>query len=162
MVTPASVTGAGLRWDASLWTTSGVRCRTSRPMSRTARGGITNVINGIGGASTADRANILVTVRDCPAVRDTTAPTVAITDNIAASTTGDVTFSDAFSERVGASLTADDVVVTDGTKGSSARQDPTHATIAGGRETLTFNLTNQAATTVASTPTGLRQGFCVL
>ena len=128
-------------------------------MSRTARGGITNVINGIGGASTVDRANILVTVRDCPAVRDTTAPTVAITDNIAASTTGDVTFSVAFSERVGASFTADDVVVTDG---SSARQDPTHATIAGGRETLTFNLTNQAATTVASTPTGLRQGFCVL
>ncbi len=50
---------------------------------------------------------------------DTQAPTVAITDNVsAASTNGPTTFSFSFSESVGSSFTADDVVVSGGTKGA--------------------------------------------
>ena len=94
-----------------------------------AKGGIANVINGIGGASTIDNASTPVTVRDYPAVPDTTAPTVAITDDIAGSAPGDVTFSFAFSENVGASFTADDVAVVGGAKAAFTRRDSTHATL---------------------------------
>ena len=50
---------------------------------------------------------------------DLVPPTVVITDNVAAaSTNGPVTFSFAFSESVGTSFIADDVVVSGGTKGA--------------------------------------------
>lgn len=50
---------------------------------------------------------------------DTIPPTVVITDNVsAASTNGPVTFTFTFSESVGSSFTADDVVVSGGTKGA--------------------------------------------
>jgi hypothetical protein len=68
-------------------------------------------------------------VRDYPALPDAIAPTVAITDNNPGIATGDVTFAFAFSESVGNTFTADDVVVTSGTKGAFARQDATHATL---------------------------------
>jgi endoglucanase len=48
---------------------------------------------------------------------DTTAPTVTITDNVSATTTGDVTFTFTFSEAV-TGFVADDVAVTGGTKGT--------------------------------------------
>ncbi len=62
---------------------------------------------------------------------DTTAPpTVAITDNVAATTaTGDVTFTFTFSEDIGSSFAAEDVVVTGGTKGLFTAVDGRHATL---------------------------------
>ncbi|MDJ0322919.1 Ig-like domain-containing protein [Cryobacterium sp. PH31-AA6] len=93
-------------------------------------GEISNVINGIGGPSNIGNADIPVTVTDYPAVPDTTAPTVAITDNVAAATaTGDVTFTFTFSEGVGTSFTADDVVIAGGTAGAFVRVDASHATL---------------------------------
>ena len=56
---------------------------------------------------------------DATSPPDLVPPTVVITDNVAAaSTNGPVTFSFTFSESVGASFTADDVVVSGGTKGA--------------------------------------------
>ncbi|WP_394771196.1 Ig-like domain-containing protein [Lacisediminihabitans sp.] len=64
------------------------------------------------------------------AFNTTTPLTVAISDNIPAATaTGDVTFTFTFSKDVGTSFTADDVVVTGGTKGAFVRVDATHATL---------------------------------
>ena len=61
---------------------------------------------------------------------DTTAPTVAITDNVSdATATGPVTFTFTFSESVGTSFTADDVVVTGGTKGTFTTVSTTQATL---------------------------------
>ncbi len=94
------------------------------------KGGISNVINGIGGPSIIGNADMPVTVTDYPAVPDTVAPTVAITDNVAAATaTGDVTYTFSFSEGVGTSFAADDIVVAVGTKSTFVRVDATHATL---------------------------------
>ncbi len=61
---------------------------------------------------------------------DTTAPTVTISDAVGEATaTGDVPFTFAFSEDVGASFTEDDVTLTGGTKGAFTRVDATHATL---------------------------------
>lgn len=61
---------------------------------------------------------------------DTTPPTVIITDNVSEATaTGDVTFTFTFSESVGTSFTADDVVVTGGTKGTFTAVSTTQATL---------------------------------
>jgi hypothetical protein len=61
---------------------------------------------------------------------DTAAPTVTITDSVAGTTaTGDITFTFTFSEDVGISFTADDVVVTGGTKGTFLRIGVTQATL---------------------------------
>jgi hypothetical protein len=65
-----------------------------------------------------------------PTVVDTTAPTLAISDSVSGTTaTGDVTFTFSFSEDVGTSFTADDVVVTEGTKGVFLRTGTTQATL---------------------------------
>ena len=61
---------------------------------------------------------------------DATPPTVAITDDVPGATaTGDVTFTFTFSEDVGTSFTADDVILAGGTKGTFTRVDGTHATL---------------------------------
>jgi hypothetical protein len=61
---------------------------------------------------------------------DTTAPVVTITNNVAAETaTGDITFTFSFNRDVGTSFTADDVVVTGGTKGAFTRTSGTSATL---------------------------------
>lgn len=94
------------------------------------KGGITHVVNGVGGSSTIANPSVPVTVVDYPAVPDTTPPTVAITDNVPGTTaTGEVTFTFTFSEGVGTSFTGDDIVVTGGTKGAFAVTDARHATL---------------------------------
>ena len=61
---------------------------------------------------------------------DTTAPTVIIANDVAAATaTGPVTFSFVFSEDVGVSFDASDVVVTGGTAGAFTRLSGTQATL---------------------------------
>ena len=67
---------------------------------------------------------------DASAPRDLTPPTVNITDNVAAATaTGPVTFTFSFSEAV-TGFTADDVSVTNGSKGSfSMASDALSATL---------------------------------
>jgi hypothetical protein len=61
---------------------------------------------------------------------DTQAPTVAIFDDVPATTaTGPVTFSFVFSEDVGASFTASDVVITGGTAGTFTKVSGTQATL---------------------------------
>jgi hypothetical protein len=65
-----------------------------------------------------------------PAGPDTTAPTVAIANNVAAPTaTGPVTFSFVFSEDVGVSFEAADVVVTGGTAATFTRVGGSQATL---------------------------------
>ncbi len=94
------------------------------------KGGTANVINGVGGPSTIANAGVPVTVVEYPAAPDTTPPAVAITDDVPAATaTGDVTFTFTFSENVGSSFTADDIVVGGGTKGAFTNVDATHATL---------------------------------
>ena len=61
---------------------------------------------------------------------DTVPPTFTISDNVAGTTaSGDITFTFTFSEDVGISFTADDVVVTGGTKGAFLRVGTTQATL---------------------------------
>jgi len=61
---------------------------------------------------------------------DTTPPTVAITDSVAAATaTGDVTFTFTFSEDIGSSFIAADVTVTGGTKGLFTKVSGTVTTL---------------------------------
>ena len=58
------------------------------------------------------------------------APVVTITNNVAAETaTGDITFTFSFNRDVGTSFTADDVMVTGGTKGAFTRLSGTGATL---------------------------------
>jgi hypothetical protein len=58
------------------------------------------------------------------------APVVTITNNVSAETaTGDITFTFSFNRDVGTSFTADDVVVTGGTKGAFTRESGTRATL---------------------------------
>ncbi len=65
-----------------------------------------------------------------PAGPDTTPPTLTIADDTsAASGTGPVTFSFVFSEDVGVSFGADDIVVTGGTAGTFTRVSGTQATL---------------------------------
>ena len=61
---------------------------------------------------------------------DTVAPTMAIANDVAAPTaTGPVTFTFVFSEDVGISFEADDIVVTGGTKGAFTRTSGSQATL---------------------------------
>jgi hypothetical protein len=61
---------------------------------------------------------------------DTTAPTVAVTDNLgAAPATGDIVFTFTFSESVGTSFTADDITLSAGTKGAFTMASATSATL---------------------------------
>lgn len=61
---------------------------------------------------------------------DTTPPTVAITDSVPAPTaTGPVTFTFTFSEDVGTSFTAEDIVVTGGTAGALVKVNATVYTL---------------------------------
>ena len=61
---------------------------------------------------------------------DTTPPTVAISDNFSGATaTGSVVFTFNFSESVGSSFTADDIVASGGTKGTFTLASPTQATL---------------------------------
>ncbi|MEO3937207.1 Ig-like domain-containing protein [Dermatophilaceae bacterium Soc4.6] len=93
-------------------------------------GGITHVVNGVGGSSTITNPGTPVTVVDYPAVPDTMPPTVAVTDDVPGATAkGDVTFTFTFSEDVGTSFTAADVAVTGGAAGTFTRVDATHATL---------------------------------
>ncbi len=93
-------------------------------------GTLDHVVNTTGAPVTQAAVGVPSYVLDYPAVPDTTPPTVAITDNVAAATaTGPVTFTFTFSEAVGASFTADDITVTGGTKGTFTTVDATHATL---------------------------------
>ena len=66
-----------------------------------------------------------------PSAPDTVPPTLSISDNVAAATaTGPVTFTFAFSEDVGTSFDATDIVVTGGTPAALAKVDSTHYTMA--------------------------------
>jgi len=60
---------------------------------------------------------------------DTTAPTVAITDNVTGTASGAVTFTFTFSEDVGTSFTAEDVTVAGGTVGAFAKVSATAYTL---------------------------------
>ena len=65
-----------------------------------------------------------------PAGPDTTAPTVAIANNVSAPTaTGPVTFTFVFNEDVGVSFDATDITVGGGTAGAFTRVDGTQATL---------------------------------
>ena len=61
---------------------------------------------------------------------DTVAPVLSISSSAAGGVaTGDVTFTFTFNESVGASFTADDIVVTGGTKGTFFLKDTSTATL---------------------------------
>lgn len=61
---------------------------------------------------------------------DTTVPTVGITDNVSAATaSGQITYTFTFSEDIGSSFSASDVVVTGGTAGTFTLVSPTSATL---------------------------------
>ncbi|MDP2007775.1 MAG: Ig-like domain-containing protein, partial [Rubrivivax sp.] len=77
---------------------------------------------------------------------DTTAPTVAITDNVDGTATGAVTFTFTFSEDVGTSFTAEDVTVAGGTAGSFTKVGATVYTMV---VTPTANATGNIAVSVA-------------
>jgi hypothetical protein len=65
-----------------------------------------------------------------PGAADTVAPVLTITSSAAGTTaTGDVTFTFSFNESVGSSFTADDIVVTGGTKGTFFMKDTSTATL---------------------------------
>ena len=64
-----------------------------------------------------------------PSAADTVPPTLAIADNLAAATaTAPVTYTFTFSEDVGSSFDASDIVVTGGTLGALTKVDATHYT----------------------------------
>lgn len=79
---------------------------------------------------------------------DTVAPTVTVSDNVSGTTaTGDITFTFTFSEDVGISFTADDVVVTGGSKGTFLRVGTTQATLV---VTPTANTTGTVALSIGA------------
>ncbi len=82
-------------------------------------------------------------------VTDTTPPTVTITDNVAGATaTGPVTFTFTFSEDVGTSFAAEDVVVTGGSPAATVTKvDATHYTLV---VTPTANATGTINVSVAA------------
>jgi hypothetical protein len=77
---------------------------------------------------------------------DTTAPIVAITDNTTGTATGPVTYTFTFSEAV-TGFTADDITVTNGTKGTFTAIDSTHYTLV---VTPTTNSTGNITVDVAA------------
>lgn len=79
-------------------------------------------------------------------VTDTTPPTVAITDNVSGSASGDVTFTFTFSEDVGDSFTADDVTVDAGTKGAFSADGTTATLVVTPPEASSGTLTVDVAT----------------
>jgi hypothetical protein len=83
-----------------------------------------------------------------PTPVDTTAPTLVITDSVAAATaSGPVTFTFTFSEDVGTSFIADDVTVTGGAKGAFTKVSATVYTLV---VTPTANITGTIIVTVAA------------
>jgi Bacterial Ig-like domain len=83
-----------------------------------------------GGDATPPTATAAINAGTTAPAPDTKAPTVAIFDDVSAATaTGPVTFSFVFSEDVGASFTASDVVVTGGTAGVFTKVSGTQATL---------------------------------
>ncbi len=89
---------------------------------------------------------------------DTVAPTVAITSSAAGTTaTGPVTFTFTFSEDVGTSFTAEDIVVNGGTAGAFTRVSGTEATLvvtpaAGGAGTVSVSVAASKFTDIANNP----------
>jgi hypothetical protein len=82
------------------------------------------------------------------AAPDTTAPTVTVADNISTATaSGPVTFTFVFSEDVGISFAADDIVVTGGTAGTFTRVSGSQATFV---LTPTANATGTMGVSVAA------------
>jgi Bacterial Ig-like domain len=83
-----------------------------------------------GGDATPPTTTAAINAGTTAPAPDTKAPTVAIFDDVSAATaTGPVTFSFVFSEDVGASFTASDVVVTGGTAGTFTKVSGTQATL---------------------------------
>ena len=83
-----------------------------------------------GGDATPPPSSAAINAGTTAAAPDTRAPTVAIFDDVSTPTaTGAVTFSFVFSEDVGASFTASDVVVSGGTAGLFTRVSGTQATL---------------------------------
>ena len=83
-----------------------------------------------GGDATAPSGSSAINVPSTAAAPDTKAPTLAIFDDVPAATaTGPVTFTFVFSEDVGASFAASDVVVTGGTAGVFTKVSGTQATL---------------------------------
>ena len=84
---------------------------------------------GGGDATPPPSATVINAPSTAPAP-DRTAPTVAIFDDVSAATaTGPVIFSFVFSEDVGASFTASDVVITGGSAGTFSKVSATQATL---------------------------------
>ena len=84
---------------------------------------------GGGDATPPPSATVINAPSTAPAP-DKTAPTVAIFDDVSAATaTGPVIFSFVFSEDVGASFTASDVVITGGSAGTFSKVSATQATL---------------------------------
>ncbi len=82
------------------------------------------------GGGDAEAPPPATTVTTPPAAPDTAAPTVVISDSVATgNANGEVTFTFTFSEDVGISFTADDVTVTNGTKGAFLRVGTTQSTL---------------------------------
>jgi hypothetical protein len=92
------------------------------------------------------------------AAPDTVAPTVAITSSAAGTTaTGAVTFTFTFSEDVGTSFTAEDIVVNGGTAGAFTRVSGIQATLvvtpaAGGTGSLSVSVAAAKFTDIANNP----------
>ena len=83
-----------------------------------------------GGDATAPSGSSAINAPSTAPAPDTKAPTLAIFDDVPAVTaTGPVTFTFVFSEDVGASFTASDVVVTGGTAGVFTKVSATQATL---------------------------------
>lgn len=74
-------------------------------------------------------ASILISACGGAEAPDTTAPTVTITDSVPGTASGPVTFTFTFSEDVGTSFTAEDIVVEIGTKGAFTMVSGTVATL---------------------------------
>ncbi len=85
---------------------------------------------GGGDAEAPPNASSTPAIPAAPAPPDTVAPTVTIANDVAAATaTGPVTFTFVFSEDVGTSFDASDVVVLGGTKGAFTRSTGSQATL---------------------------------
>jgi hypothetical protein len=83
-----------------------------------------------GGDATPPSASSAINAGTTAPAPDTKAPSVTIFDDTSAATaTGPVTFTFVFSEDVGASFTASDVVVTGGTAGAFTKVSATQATL---------------------------------
>ncbi len=93
-------------------------------------------------------ASILISACGGAETADTTAPTVTISDSVAAATaSGPVTFTFTFSEDVGTSFAAEDITVTGGTAGAFTKVSGTVATLV---VTPTANATGNVTVSVAA------------